>query len=109
MPVMPRAPRLNNEAAPFVAAGHFAWTHGVIDLPNRNEHRFRFYEDNRYQVLDPYTTLPNDPWYARIRFNVKPMPAEWTRMLFAPFRPYMIPGNSVGREENADLLVFNLD
>jgi hypothetical protein len=54
------------------------------------ESRFRFYEDNRYRLLEPYTTLPNDPWYPRIRFNVKPMPAEWCRMLFSPFRPYMV-------------------
>ena len=36
---------------------------GVIDLPSWAEHRIRFYEDNRYQILDPYTVLPNDPWY----------------------------------------------
>jgi len=42
--VMPRAPRLNKEEAPFVAADHFAWTHGVIDIPSWAEHRFRFYE-----------------------------------------------------------------
>ncbi len=45
--VMPRAPRLNKEEAPFVAPDHFAWTHGVIDIPSWAEHRFRFYEDNR--------------------------------------------------------------
>jgi hypothetical protein len=73
------------------APDSFAWTHGVIDLHDREvESRFRFYEDNRYKILDPYTTLPNDPWYPRIRFNMKPMPAEWCRMLFSPYRPYMV-------------------
>jgi hypothetical protein len=33
MLVMPRGPRLNKEDGPFVAPDHFAWTHGVIDLP----------------------------------------------------------------------------
>ena len=88
--VMPRAPRRQTGDAPFVPPNTFAWTQGVIDLPNRNEHRIRFYEDNRYQILDPYTVLPNDPWYVRIRHNVKPMPAEWTRMLFTPYRPFMV-------------------
>ena len=87
---MPRAPRRQTGDAPFVPANSYAWTHGVIDLPNRNEHRIRFYEDNRYQILDPYTVLPNDPWYVRIRHNVKPIPAEWTRMLFTPYRPFMV-------------------
>jgi hypothetical protein len=26
----------------------------------------------------------------RIRHNVQPQPAEWTRMLFTPFRPFMV-------------------
>jgi hypothetical protein len=68
-------------------------------LPSWDEYRIRFYADNRYQILDPYTVLPNDPWYPRIRFNVKPAPAEWTRMLFSPYRPYMVgtwvPGHLV--------------
>jgi len=42
------------------------------------------------EILDPYTVLPNDPWYVRIRHNVQPQPAEWTRMLFTPFRPFMV-------------------
>src|SRR5690349_6328713 len=49
--------------APLVPAGTFGWTHGVIDLPSRDEHRLRFYDDNRYRILEPYTALPNDPWY----------------------------------------------
>lgn len=53
--------------APFTPAGTFGWTHGVVDLPSRNEYRLRFYEDNRYRILDPYTSLPNDPWYPRIQ------------------------------------------
>ena len=40
--VMPRAPRLNKEEAPFAAPDHFALTHGVIDIPSWSEHRFRF-------------------------------------------------------------------
>lgn len=84
--------------APFAPAGTFGWTHGVVDLPSRDEYRFRFYEDNRYRILDPYTVLPNDPWYLRVRFNVKPMPGEWARMNWYPYRPYMmatwVPGKA---------------
>lgn len=89
-PVMRRQATKREGNAPNVAEGFWGWTHGVIDLPNRNEHRIRFTDDNRYQILNPYTSLPNDPWYPRIRFNVKPMPPEWCRMNFAPYRPYMV-------------------
>ena len=63
----------------------------MIDLPDREvEVRIRFTEDNRYRILDPYTVLPNDPWYVRIRHNVKPQPPEWVHMIFSPFRPFMV-------------------
>ena len=76
-------------AAPRVQPGGWGWTHGVIDLPDRTEYRFRWFADNRYQILDPYTVLPNDPWYVRIRHNVAPRPPEWARMIFHPYRPYL--------------------
>ena len=108
-----------------MSAGTFAWTHGVIDLPDRNEYRIRFYDDNRYQVLIPYTALPNDPWYARVRFNMEPQPPEWASMQFSQWRPLMaatwVPGTLVADnvveferkrlyfdgEKYPDILVFN--
>jgi hypothetical protein len=88
-PVMKRG-ATKRGTAPCVQEGFYGWTHGVIDLPTREEHRIRFLEDNRYRILPPYTGLANDPWYPRVRFNVKPMPREWARMNFSPFRPYMV-------------------
>lgn len=90
VPVVPRAARRMSGDPPFVPSDSFGWTHGVIDVPSWDEHRIRFYEDNRYRLLMPYTTLPNDPWYVRVRFNAEPMPPEWARMSFSPFRPHMI-------------------
>jgi len=88
-PVMERGP-VKRGAAPCVQPGFFGWTHAVIDLPSWSEYHIRFTDDNRYQILLPYTSLPNDPWYPRVRFNVNPMPPEWSRMNFAPYRPYMV-------------------
>lgn len=89
-PAMSRQPITRTGEAPLAQPGSWGWTHGVLDLPSRDEYRIRFTADNRYQILDAYTGLPNDPWYPRIRFNVNPMPPEWCRMNFAPFRPYMV-------------------
>jgi hypothetical protein len=104
-PVLRRAQRRDG-AAPAVSEGSWSWTHGVIDLPNRDEHRFRWYEDNRYQILDPYTTLPNDPWYPRVRFNCDPVPPEWARMNFSPYRPYMVGTWVPGRLIDKDVIEF---
>jgi hypothetical protein len=104
-PVLRRAQRRDG-AAPAVLEGSWSWTHGVIDLPNRDEHRFRWYEDNRYQILDPYTTLPNDPWYPRVRFNCDPVPPEWARTNFSPYRPYMVGTWVPGKLIDKDVIEF---
>lgn len=56
----------------------------------------RFLQNNGYQLLAPYNVPLNDPWYPRVRFNLKPIAQEWGRMLFSPVRPYLpaswVPG-----------------
>lgn len=50
----------------------------------------RWYAQNGYQVLTPYDNIPNDPWFARIRFNLKPTPPEWATQIWTPVRPYVL-------------------
>lgn len=50
----------------------------------------RWYANNGYQILPPYGTTPNDPWFARIRFNLMPTPPEWATQVWTPHRPYIL-------------------
>jgi hypothetical protein len=75
---------------------------GLLTVPDQDKsYRLRFTEMNGYTVLPPYTAPPNDPWYARIRFNLRPVPFEWAGQAFLPRRPYMlatwVPGKVLAR------------
>ena len=50
----------------------------------------RWFSQNGYQVLTPYNNIPNDPWYARIRFSLKPTSPEWATQVWTPVRPYVL-------------------
>lgn len=74
---------------------------GLLSVANQaGTYWIRFTDTNGYRILPPYTVPPNDPWYPRIRFNLRPIPAEWARQIFIPQRPYQlaswIPGRPIG-------------
>lgn len=50
----------------------------------------RFTQNNGYLAITPYNTQPNVPWFARIRFNLVPVPPEWASQTFLPQRPYLL-------------------
>lgn len=50
----------------------------------------RWFAQNGYQVIVPYNDIPNDPWFARIRFNIKPTPPEWATQVWTPQRPFQL-------------------
>lgn len=50
----------------------------------------RFTQQNGYQILTPYNSQPNTPWYARVRFNLTPPAPEWANQVFLPQRPYVL-------------------
>jgi hypothetical protein len=50
----------------------------------------RFLHGNGLEVLAPYDSLPNTPWYVRVRFGLQPTPPEWALQIFLPFRPYAL-------------------
>lgn len=59
----------------------------------------RWYAQNGYQVIAPYNDIPNDPWFARIRFNLLPTPPEWATQVWTPQRPFIlaswVPGSAI--------------
>ena len=50
----------------------------------------RWYAQNGYQLLPPYGTTPNDPWFIRVRFNQTPIPPEWATQVWSPQRPFLL-------------------
>lgn len=79
----------------------YVFEHGVLYLySDTATYYLRFTEDNGYQILSPYNVLATEPWYVRLRTNIRPVAPEWGRQLFMPFRPYMlatwVPAQIVG-------------
>jgi hypothetical protein len=66
----------------------------------------RWYAQNGYQVLTPYNDVPNDPWFARIRFNLVPTPPEWATQVWTPQRPYMLATWAEGSVIGQNLIQF---
>lgn len=66
----------------------------------------RWFAQNGYQVLTPYNDIPNDPWYARIRFNVNPVPPEWATQVWTPQRPYVLATWTPGSVIDTHLIQF---
>ena len=64
-------------------------------------YRIRFTQPNGYMISAPYSAPPNDPWYVRVRFNLRPVATEYSRMPFIPKMPYMlatwVPGKAIAK------------
>jgi hypothetical protein len=81
------------------SASTYIYSHSVIEVNDTGAYWIRWMADSGYRVLPPYNALPNDPWYARVRFNPNPGAPEWGRQLFTPMRPYQaaswVPGTVI--------------
>jgi hypothetical protein len=82
-PVISEAP-ISPGPTKYVLGGRYLTTasNGIMYI--------RFLAPNGYQALAPYDSPPNTPWFARIRFNLRPLAPEWARQVFLPQRPYML-------------------
>ena len=73
---------------------------GLLTVFSPNPYFIRFTQNNPYSILPPYSVPSNDPWYARVRFNLRPVAKEWARQNFTPFNPFMlatwVPGKILG-------------
>lgn len=67
----------------------------------------RFKEPNGYRVMPPYGNLPNAPWFARIRYSLKPIAPEWARQVFLPQRPFMAASWIPGKVVASDIIEFD--
>jgi hypothetical protein len=69
-------PAVSRRSQPGTDRFSFA-PNGMLQFLDDRPYWLRFTETNGYQVLTPYSSPPNDPWYPRIRFNLRPVPSEW--------------------------------
>ena len=80
---------------------------GLITVSDAGAHLWiRFTGANGYTVLPPYDTHPNDPWYPRIRFNLRPLPPEWGLQPFQPQAPYLLASWVPGKVLSSNLIEF---
>ena len=68
----------------------YTYSNSVLTVFNDEIYYIRFTTKNGYQVLPPYVSLSNVPWFVRIRFGVTPTPPEWGTQPFIPNRPYLL-------------------
>jgi len=80
---------------------------GLITVVDGNTtFRLRFTAVNGYTVLPPYNTHPNDPWYPRIRFNLRPVAPEWGQQPFQPVLPFQLASWVPGKVLANNLIEF---
>ncbi len=70
---------------------------GVLEVGSDSSYYIRFVRHNGYYALPPHNTLPNEPWYVRISFDINPLPREWARQQFQPYRPYQTSTWAIGK------------
>jgi len=80
---------------------------GLLTVMNAGEtFHLRFTAANGYTLLPPYNTHPNDPWYPRIRFNLRPVAPEWGLQPFQPAQPYQLASWVLGKVLSSNLIEF---
>lgn len=98
-PVIRRAKQAATDTFAFSGSGFL-----VVDSPTTKYLRFR--QSNGYQILPPYGVPPNDPWYPRIRFHLRPVAKEWSRQNFYPYSPYQLATWVPGKVLSSNLIEF---
>jgi len=91
-----------------VAVTSSAYTRAGVTLTvaSTSPYYVRFRQTNGYQLLAPYGDLPNNPWFARVRFGLTPPPWEWASQTFIPKRPYILATWVTGTVLDKDLIQF---
>jgi hypothetical protein len=83
-PVLSRDP---NNAGP---SSYVMTPGGILTLYSSGQYSIRFTQTNGYSLMPTYGDQPNDPWYPRIRFSLRPVAMEWGQQLFSPSQGYML-------------------
>ena len=79
---------------------------GLLTLFTTGSYWVRFTANNGWQLLPPYNVPSNDPWYPRVRFNLRPVPREWASQPFSPCTPYMMASWVPGKVLASNLIEF---
>jgi len=79
---------------------------GLLALSSTGSYWLRFTATNAWQLLPPYNVPSNDPWYPRVRFNLRPVPLEWSRQPFTPCTPYLMASWVPGKVLASNLVEF---
>jgi hypothetical protein len=79
---------------------------GVLEIGSDAQYYLRFTRPNGFYVRPPYNTLANEPWYPRISFSINPLPREWARQQFIPYRPYQIAAWAPGKVLTGNIIEF---
>jgi hypothetical protein len=87
-------------------ATQYTYTAKVLSVFNSGTYYIRFLTLNGLQVLTPYTSPSNVPWFPRIRFGVSPAPPEWANQPFLPQRPYLLATWVTGSVLNSSTVQF---
>jgi hypothetical protein len=78
----------------------------LMTLSDTGVYFIRFTQANGFQVMPMYTGLPNTPWYPRVRFGLKPPPAEWARQPFLPSAPWLSASYVAGTVLDTHMIQF---
>ena len=77
----------------------FTFTGRTFTVATTGNLYLRFTQNSGYLALPIYTSQPNTPWYARLRFDASMPTPEWGRQVFLPFKPFIqanyVPGKSL--------------
>jgi hypothetical protein len=79
---------------------------GLLTLPTKLYYSLRFLDQNGYQLLPPYGAPLNDPWYVRVRFNLRPVVREYANQPFTPNLPYLTATWVPGKVLASDVIEF---
>lgn len=78
----------------------------TLSVAGTGDYYIRFLHSNGYQVIVPYNTQPNTPWYPRVRFSLIPSPPEWITQNWLPTRPYLLATWVPGTVLDSTLIQF---
>jgi len=79
---------------------------GLLTVFSTASYWIRFTALNGWQLLPPYNVPLNDPWYPRVRFNLRPVAREWANQPFSPYSPYMLASWVPGQVLAPNLMEF---
>jgi hypothetical protein len=70
-----------------VSVSNYTMINSLVSVSGTGTYYVQFLANNGMQLLPPYSTLSNVPWYVRVRFGNNPIIPEWAIQPFVPQKP----------------------